>query len=506
MIDAAAKYKHAVVIGAGLLGLEAANGLALRGMDVTVVHLMPTGSWNASSTAPRPRCCRQSLEAQGPEVPADEADRRALVKGESGPRLCAVKFKDGESIPADLVCHGRRHPPERAGREGRHPLQPRHRGERHPADLRSAHLCRRRMRQPPRHRLRPGGAAVRAGQGVRQPPGHVWHWPLPGVGHETKLKVTGIDVFSAGDFSGAEGTEDIVLHDPAGGVYKRSCSRRQAGRCRALRRHGKDGAWYFQLLKDAQDMGEIRDHLMFGNAHLGDVGHKGNSMAASMPDSAEVCGCNGVCKGTIVKAIQEKGLFTLEDVRKHTKASSSCGSCTGLVEQILASTVGGAYQPPTPTTSRCAAAPTTPTAKCARRSAASTCCPWPRPMKLPGMEDAQRLRHLPAGAQLLPDLHLAPRGQGRSAVALHQRARPRQHPEGRHLLGGAAHVGRPDQPHRTARHRRRRREIQGADREGDRRPAHRPARHQEGRPARVWSDLAPPAWFPATPTARASAP
>jgi nitrite reductase (NADH) large subunit len=62
-----------------------------------------------------------------------------------------------------------------------------------------------------------------------------------------------------------------------------------------------------------------------------------------MPDTAEVCGCNGVCKGTIVKAIKEKGLFTLDDVRKHTKASSSCGSCTGLVEQILASTMGGAY-------------------------------------------------------------------------------------------------------------------------------------------------------------------
>jgi len=51
------------------------------------------------------------------------------------------------------------------------------------------------------------------------------------------------------------------------------------------------------------------------------------------PDTAEVCGCNGVCKGTIVKAIKEQGLFTLEDVRKHTKASASCGSCTGLVEQ-----------------------------------------------------------------------------------------------------------------------------------------------------------------------------
>jgi nitrite reductase (NADH) large subunit len=56
-----------------------------------------------------------------------------------------------------------------------------------------------------------------------------------------------------------------------------------------------------------------------------------------------VCGCNGVCKGTIVKAIKEKGLFTLEDVRKHTKASASCGSCTGLVEQIIMFTAGGDY-------------------------------------------------------------------------------------------------------------------------------------------------------------------
>jgi nitrite reductase (NADH) large subunit len=64
-----------------------------------------------------------------------------------------------------------------------------------------------------------------------------------------------------------------------------------------------------------------------------------------MADDAQVCGCNGVCKGDIVKAIKSQGLFTLDDVRKHTKASSSCGSCTGLVEQILASTVGGAYTP-----------------------------------------------------------------------------------------------------------------------------------------------------------------
>jgi len=82
---------------------------------------------------------------------------------------------------------------------------------------------------------------------------------------------------------------------------------------------------------------------MFGESHIGDAGHQGHSKAAAMADTDEVCGCNGVTKGTICKAIQEKGLFTLDEVRKHTKASASCGSCTGLVEQLIMATAGGDY-------------------------------------------------------------------------------------------------------------------------------------------------------------------
>ena len=99
------------------------------------------------------------------------------------------------------------------------------------------------------------------------------------------------------------------------------------------------------------------------------------------------------------------------------------------------------------------------------------------------MEDLLRLRQMPAGAQLLPRLRLAGRICRRLPVALHQRARPRQHPEGRHLFRRAAHVGRRHQFERTARHRRCRRQVRDPDGEGDRRPAHRPARHREGRPA-----------------------
>jgi nitrite reductase (NADH) large subunit len=159
----------------------------------------------------------------------------------------------------------------------------------------------------------------------------------------TKLKVSGIDLFSAGDFAGGEGTEEIVLHDPGQGLYKKVIVQDNRIRGAVLYGDSVDSAWYFQLLRDGTDIAEIRDQLLFGQAHLGDSGHCGAISVVAMADTAEVCGCNGVCKGTIVKAIAEKKLFTLEQVRARTKASSSCGSCTGLVEQILAHTLGGDY-------------------------------------------------------------------------------------------------------------------------------------------------------------------
>ena len=156
--------------------------------------------------------------------------------------------------------------------------------------------------------------------------------------------VVPIDLFSAGDFSGdALILDDESLVHAAHGVVHDDLLGAFVGG--VLYGDTVDGSWYFQMLREKQNVSEIRDHLMFGQSHLGNAGHQGQSNAASMPDTMEVCGCNGVCKGVIVKAIKEKGLFSLDDVRKHTKASSSCGSCTGLVEQILASTVGGAYTP-----------------------------------------------------------------------------------------------------------------------------------------------------------------
>jgi len=159
----------------------------------------------------------------------------------------------------------------------------------------------------------------------------------------TKLKVTGIDLFSAGEFMGGEGYEEITLSDPLAGVYKKLVVKDDllVGAC--MYGDTADGTWYFKLLREEKNIASMRDTLIFGESNIGDVGHEGHNKAAAMLDADEVCGCNGVNKGKIVRAIKDQGLFTLEDVRKCTKASASCGSCTGLVEQILMNCLGTSY-------------------------------------------------------------------------------------------------------------------------------------------------------------------
>ncbi|AYH42660.1 nitrite reductase large subunit NirB [Azoarcus sp. DN11] len=351
MIDASTKYKHAVVIGAGLLGLEAANGLMLRGMSVTVVHL---SDWIMERQLDKPAAdmLQASLEAKGMNFLLAK-QTEALICGEGGNsagRVAAVRFKDGMEIPADLVVVAAGIRPNFALAEsaGIYCGTGRARGIAVSDTLQS-------VTDPRVYAVGECVAHRGIAYGLVAPlfeQGKVCanHLANFGIGRyegsvtSTKLKVTGIDVFSAGDFSGGPDTEDIVLHDKQGGVYKRIVIKHNRIVGSVLYGDTADGSWYFQLMKDGQDIHAIRDHLMFGQNNLGDAGHKGENKAASMPDTAEVCGCNGVCKGTIVKAIKEKGLFTLDEVKKHTKAASSCGSCTGLVEQILASTVGGAYQ------------------------------------------------------------------------------------------------------------------------------------------------------------------
>jgi len=343
MIEAASKYKHAVVIGGGLLGLEAANGLKLRGMHVTVVHLMEyLMERQLDRTAAG--MLQKSLEAKGLHFMLEQ--QTAEITGNAEGHVCGVKFKDGSELVAELVVMAVGIRPntslaESAGLYCKRGIVVNDTMQTYDPKIYAVGEC-------VAHRGIAYGLVAPLFEMGKVCANHLAHF---GIGRyegsiiSTKLKVTGIDLFSAGDFSGGEGTEEIVMHDAVGGVYKKLVIKDNKIIGGVMYGDTVDGSWYLQLLRDKQDVHDIRDHLMFGQSHLGNSGHQGQSKAAAMSDEMEVCGCNGVCKGTIVKAIKEKGLFTLDDVRKQTKASSSCGSCTGLVEQILASTVGGAYQP-----------------------------------------------------------------------------------------------------------------------------------------------------------------
>ena len=353
MIETAKTHKHAVVIGGGLLGLEAANGLMLRGMQVTVVHIMP---WLMERQLDDVAggMLRKSLERRGLKFMIG-AQTQALIgdaDGGKAGRVMAVQFKDGTEVPADLVvmAAGIRPNTQLALSMGLHCAN----------DGRGGIVVSDTLQTTTDARIYSVGECA-AHRGIayglvaplfEQGKVCATHLAQFGIGRytgsqtSTKLKVTGIDLFSAGNFMGGpreQGFEEIVMSDPYGGVYKKLVIRddKLIGAC--LYGDTVDGSWYFKLLREGRKIADIRDKLMFGESNIGDVGHQGHSKAAAMADADEVCGCNGVTKGSICKAIKEKGLFTLEEVRKHTKASASCGSCTGLVEQLLMFTAGGDY-------------------------------------------------------------------------------------------------------------------------------------------------------------------
>lgn len=350
MIAAAKQYQHAVVIGGGLLGLEAANGLKIQGMDVTVVH---KNEWLLERQLDRTsgKMLQKSLEARGLKFLLQKDTEQLL--GKDG-RVVAIRFKDGQEIAADLVVMAVGIRPnyalaESAGIYCNRGIVVNDTMQTFDPRVYAVGEC-------VSHRGIAYGLVAPLFEMAKVCATHLANFGIglyKGSVTSTKLKVTGIDLFSAGDFMGSDDAEEILLHDAVGGVYKKLVIKDDAIIGAVLYGDTTDGAWYFQLLRDKKPIHEIRDHLMFGQDSLGNTGHQGQDKVSTMTDAMEVCGCNGVCKGTIVKAIQEKGLFTLDDVKKQTKAGSSCGSCTGLVEQILASTLGGGYAPPSSSKAVC---------------------------------------------------------------------------------------------------------------------------------------------------------
>ncbi len=337
MIAASRPGAKAVVIGGGLLGLEAAAGMAARGAEVTVIHLM--GHLMERQLDPAAGYLLQKdLEARGIRVHCKGATKAILGTD----RVEAVVLEDGTVYPADLVCMAVGIRPEvRLANDAHLDVG---RGITVNDQMRTSDPAIFALGECVEHDKQLFGlvaplydqarvlAATLLGQEAAFQP----------VQTATKLKVTGVDLFSAGDFADAPGREDIVFRDPGRGVYKRLILEGDCLLGAVMYGDTADGAWFFDLIKQGKSVSGMRDTLIFGPAFQGGASANPLAAVAALPPEAEICGCNGICKGRIVDAITA-GADTLDQVRTVTKASASCGTCTGLVEQIMALTLGDSF-------------------------------------------------------------------------------------------------------------------------------------------------------------------
>lgn len=349
MLAAAQHGGHAVVIGGGLLGLEAAHGLALRGMAVSVVHLMPTLMERQLDEAAG-YLLKTELERRGQTI-LTGADTAEILEKDG--HVAGVRLKDGRELPADIVVMavGIRPATGLAKAAGldveRGILVDDHMVTSDPAILAVGECV--------QHRGQCYGLVAPLWDMCRALADHATGRSTGYAGSvtSTKLKVSGIDLFSAGDFSGGDGAEDIVMRDAARGIYKRVIVKDDHLVGTVLYGDTADGSWYFDLLRKGEDISAIREALIFGQAFAqGGALADPNAAVAALSDDAEVCGCNGVSKGKVVATIQA-GACSLDAVRSQCKASASCGSCTGLVEGLLRLTLGEDVQSGPKTMCKC---------------------------------------------------------------------------------------------------------------------------------------------------------
>lgn len=341
MLLAAQSRAKAVVIGGGLLGLEAAAGLSMRGMDVTVLHVMPTLMERQLDPAAG-YLLQKAMEDRGIKV-ITKANTKQIIGND---RVEGIELDNGTIIPATLVVMAVGIRPniglaKDAGLAVNRGIVVDAGMRTSDGDILSVGECAEVDGMvyglvAPLYEMARVAAAHLAGDTT---PAFV-HADTP-----TKLKVTGINLFSIGDFADGDDREEIVLRDATAGVYKRVILKDNRIIGTVLYGETSDGAWFNDLKKKGVDISAMRDTLIFGQSYQGGSPLDPMAAVAALPDDAEICGCNGVCKSKITSTITSKGLTSLDDVRAHTKASASCGSCTGLVEQLMTLTLGDTYNP-----------------------------------------------------------------------------------------------------------------------------------------------------------------
>ncbi|MCQ6275246.1 NAD(P)/FAD-dependent oxidoreductase [Bacillus sp. V3B] len=325
MIEVSKQYKKAVVIGGGLLGLEAARGLLNLGMDVNVVHLSDR-LMERQLDYTAAKMLKKELKGQGMNFFLGKETEQIIGNN----RVEGLRFKDGTEIEADLVVMavGVRPNVQLAKENG--------------IDTNRAILVNDYLETNVPDIYAVGECVEHQGMvyGLVKPlyeQGKVLAKHISGQecqGYQgsilsTQLKISGVDVFSGGEFVGDETTKAITVHDEFNGVYKRIVFQEDKMIGAVLFGDTSAGSKLLNLIMEKKDIPDSEKNVLF------QLSEDGEGSVASMAHSDIVCNCNAVTKGAILEAVQEKDLTTVEQVKKCTKASDSCGGCKPLVADLL---------------------------------------------------------------------------------------------------------------------------------------------------------------------------
>ena len=325
MIEAANHYQKAVVIGGGVLGLEAARGLVNLGMEVSVVHISSyLMERQLDETAAK--MLQKELENQGMKFLLEKVTQEIIGNN----RIEGLRFKDGTVVEADLLvmAAGVRPNIQLAKESG--------------IAVNRAILVNDYMETTIPNIYAVGECVEHREMvyGLVKPlyeQGQVLAKRICGIdskGYEgsvlsTQLKISGVDVFSVGEFQEDKRSKSIKIFDDLEGVYKKLVFQDQKIIGAVLFGDTNERTRLLDMILKKQDVSDVEKVTLFQSTNTG-----GNSIA-SMALSGIICNCNGVSKGTIIEAVQAGGLSTVDQVKKCTKASGSCGGCKPLVSELL---------------------------------------------------------------------------------------------------------------------------------------------------------------------------
>ncbi|MCM3698336.1 nitrite reductase large subunit NirB [Paenibacillus macerans] len=339
MIQAAKSYRKAAVIGGGLLGLEAAKGLVQLGMDVTVVHLMED-LMERQLDHQAAGMLKAELERQGIKFKMGAQTTELL--GDS--RVSGLRFADGTELEAEFVVMAVGIKPNVAvakasGLEVNRGIVVNDYLQTSLEGVYSVGEC-------TEHRGTCYGLVAplfEQGMVLAKHISGVETAPYTGSVVSTKLKISGVDVFSTGEF--IDGPEHTVISskDEWKRTYKKILLKDGVFVGAVLFGDINDSAELQKLIKQKAEMTDELYASLMGTGCCGGGGQKKASVE-TMADDEIVCGCNGVTKGTIVDVITNQGLTTVDEIKACTGATRSCGGCKPVVEQILQYVLGDGFE------------------------------------------------------------------------------------------------------------------------------------------------------------------